>query len=378
MAEKKAQHLVPACYLEAFIAKDISDLKKKNPNFEAGVYVSNNSLTSGWKMRGIHHKTFVKSYFYNVKSDDPNNPYVENFLCSIESQYKKNLNKIFERKITKEVLSFISYFMTLQMVRVPKFINHHQAAWDQIADHLIKMTGDIAFSELFEDLVKKTIPNIGVRESFYLNAHIIYNHTQLPFLTSDHPVIQKMVNVLDLKKVLPQLLVDVAKSQSYEVPFFFYPLSPWTAYISCELIKSSEIIEFNQDNLAHIFYLNYCSIMNAERHIYSSINQPTIDEEKMSKYIADIKLEKTTVIKIYTKTDRVISTGEIIENNYEEISLKLNNLHELLKLKREEFVSLVEVFYNNESIRRMIDCSIKDIDLPNKVVKVESNFRLGL
>lgn len=90
MAKKKGQHLVPACYLSSFVA-NASQLKINNPRFQPGVYVNSNLLNEGWKMKGINHDDFKKSYFYTLPEDEPNNPSIENFLCSIEQCYRKNI-----------------------------------------------------------------------------------------------------------------------------------------------------------------------------------------------------------------------------------------------------------------------------------------------
>lgn len=153
MAEKKGQHLVPACYLSSFVA-DISEIVKHNPKLEAGVYVNSNTLDSGWKMRGVNHKVFKKSYYYNLAEDDPNEPYIENFLSGVERLYKKNLQKVISRDFDNEVMSFLSYFTTLQYIRVDKFITSMQKSWDKVAEWSDEFSGGNEYTLLLADIVK--------------------------------------------------------------------------------------------------------------------------------------------------------------------------------------------------------------------------------
>lgn len=47
-------------------------------------------------------------------------------MSSVESKYLKNLKKVEAREIDNMLMSFLSYFMTLQLIRVDKFITENQ------------------------------------------------------------------------------------------------------------------------------------------------------------------------------------------------------------------------------------------------------------
>lgn len=373
MAEKKNQHLVPVCYLSSFIAEK-SGLQSQNLEFEAGVYVNSKTLDSGWKMKGVKNKVFTKSYYYNLPEDDPNNPYIENYLASVESKYLKNLKKVEKREIDNKVLSFLSYFTMLQLIRVEKFIKETQDVWDQIAQWGNKVSGDNQLEEMLQNIVKKQIPVSDLGDIPHSNAYIIYNNTKFPFISSDNPVIRKRVNKEDLSMIIPNSLIDQKVKNSHESMLFLFPLTPSIAYISCDLLRSDKIIEFCDNNLVNIFYLNYWSILNAYNNVYSSIQEPIKGEAKLSHHL---KMAKHGVyIKVYTENDRVILNGELVPSDENTLSITCETDNEFSKLQLGAKVSLVEVIENGCSIRGMRHCSVQGLDLNTGLIVIESDFKL--
>ncbi|MFB2683240.1 DUF4238 domain-containing protein [Shewanella mangrovisoli] len=372
MADKKDQHLVPACYLSSFVA-DISDAAKHNPRLEAGVYVNSNTLDSGWKMRGINHKTFKKSYYYNLPEDNPNEPYIENFLSGIERLYRKNLQKVINRELDNEAMSFLSYFTSIQYIRVDKFITSMQNSWDQIAKWCDEVSGGNQYTSTLANVVKKQIPTIDLGGIIHSNACIIYNNTRFPFVTSDTPVVRKNVNVPDLKWVIPQAKLDHSVSDSHESSFFFFPLTPYIAYVSCDLIQTGSILEFNDDELTHIFYLNYYSISNAHKHVYSSVREPIKGEVELSKYLKN--KPNGQLIKIYTDQHRLSIKGLVVSSDGNSLSFLCESSNELSKLKLGEKVSLAEIYDSGSNIIGMRHCSVQKLDVDGGLVVLESDFK---
>lgn len=369
MAEKKNQHLVPVCYLSPFIAEK-SGSQSQNPEFEAGVYVNSKMLDSGWKMKGVKNKVFTKSYYYNLPEDDPNNPYIENYLASVESKYLKNLKKVDEREIDNKVLSFLSYFMMLQLIRVEKFIKETQGVWDQIAKWDNEFSDDNQLESRLENIVKKQIPVSDFGDISHSNAYIIYNNTKFPFISSDNPVIRKKVNKDDLSMVIPNSFIDQKVQNSQESIFFFFPLTPWIAYISCDLIQADKIIEFDDNNLKNIFYLNYWSILNADNSVYSSIKEPIKGEAELSHIL---KIAKHGVyIRVYTENHRLILSGTSVLSDESSVSITCEISDDLLKLELGERVSFIEVIENGCSIIGMRHCFVKDLDINSGSIVIKS------
>ena len=375
MAEKKGQHLVPVCYLSSFVT-NVSEAEKHNPKLEAGIYVNSNTLDAGWKMRGVNHKTFKKSYYYNLPEDNPNEPYVENFLSGVERLYRKNLQKVVNREFDSEVISFLSYFATLQYIRVDKFITSMQNSWDQIAKWSDGFTGDNQYAAMLTNIVKKQIPTADLGGIINSNAYIIYNSTKFPFVTSDSPVVRKNVNVPDLKLVMPQVNLDHSMPDSHESSFFFFPLTPSIAYVSCDLIKAESTLEFNDSELMNVFYLNYYSILNAHEHVYSSVIEPIKGEVELSKYLKNRGIGQ--FIKIYTGSHRLSIKGQVLSSNANSLSFMCDPSNQLIKLKLGEKVSLAEVYDSGSSIIGMRHCSVQKIEVDCGLVVLESDFKLRI
>ncbi|AMG12225.2 TPA: DUF4238 domain-containing protein [Vibrio vulnificus] len=376
MAQKTDQHLVPACYLRSFLA-DISDLQKSNPKMKSGVFVSSKTLDSGWKMRGVNHTTFTANKYYNLPEDDENEPMIENFLSTVESSYRKYLTKVENRELTNDVMSFLSYFVMLQHIRVDRFISSMQGTWDDIAKYCDEITGENNYKKLLADVVKRQIPTIDLGDIAHQNARVIYNHTKFKFVTSDNPVIRKDVNKNDLSCIFPKELIRRDVPESYESVLFFFPLTPSIAYISCDLIISENLVYFSDYHLREIFYLNYYSILNADEKVYSSIAEPMKGEAELSKHLKGLK-SKGQYIKVYTELYRLKLHGELIETDRKILWFKCDHTNELSKLTKGEKVSLVEVISDGKSIVGKRYCSIMEIDSVSGLIAFKSDFKLRI
>ncbi|TXX49928.1 DUF4238 domain-containing protein [Vibrio cholerae] len=376
MAQKTDQHLVPACYLRSFLA-DISDLQKNNPKMKSGVFVSSKTLDSGWKMRGVNHNIFTVNKFYNLPEDDENEPIIENFLSTVESLYRKYLTKVENRELTNEVMSFLSYFVTLQHIRVVRFIRSMQGTWDDIAKYCDDITGENDYKKLLADVVKRQIPTIDLGGIAHPNSRIVYNHTKFKFVTSDNPVIRKDVNKNDLSRILPKEIIRSDVPESYESVLFCFPLTPSIAYISCDLIISENEINFYDRHLENIFYLNYYSILNADEKVYSSIAEPMKGEVELSRHLKELK-SKGQYIKVYTELYRLRIDGELIESDGNILRFKCYHTNELPKLATGDKVSLVEVINDGKSIVGKRYCSIMEVDNVSGLVSFKSDLKLRI
>lgn len=288
----------------------------------------------------------------------------------------KKHKKLQNEEIDNQLISFISYFMTIQYIRAEKFIDNVQASWDEVGKCYNEFSGDNRYPNLFDNFVKKQIPIVDLGYIPHPHAHIIYNKTNLPFITSDNPVIRRNVNKVDLQIVMPKEYIADNVSESHECVLFFFPLTPSIAYVSCELLICDQRLYFDDHQLGNIFYINYWSIINSHKRVYSSIIEPIKGEEKLS-YILQQK-EQTTYIKIYTVDHRIMTKGKFQHTNNNSILFVCENKQELLKLDIGMKISLVEVIKNNFSIRGMRDCFVKNLDIMSGSVEIESHFKLDI
>lgn len=374
MSEKKNQHLVPACYLRNFEA-DVSEILKVNPKFCGGIYINNNKLTEKWNLRSVSHKSLTKSYFYNLPEDDPKRPLIENYLSIVESDYAKYIKQIIDEKVNNENLSFMSYFVTLQFMRVEAFIDRFQGTVDKVAGWMDMYEGNNNYKICLKDISKRQLVKQDLGHVIHPHAVIIYNKTNFPFITSDNPVVRRQINIADALQIIPRQYLSENANESVESACFFLPLSPKIAYISCELIKSSGNLLYSERDLENIFYLNYFSIVNAYEKVFSPIIEPMKCEVDLVKILAT---KNQTIVKIFTESKRVISSGTIEDDTTFKISLRINDIQKTQFIEVGEQVKLVEVIENGQSIRGMRECKVSAIDCEKGLVTIESNIQLGI
>ena len=374
MPEKKNQHLVPACYLQRFEA-DVSEIQKSNPNYSSGIYINDSKLTSGWKLRSVRHNTFTRPYFYNLPEDDPREPLVENFLSVIEGNYKKYSDEIIAGNINNENMSFISYFVTLQFMRVEAFLESFQGSLDKVAEWMDHFEGGDNNKEAVKDIAKRQLPEMDLGNFLHPHSTIIYNKTNFPFVTSDNPVLRRQVNISDVREIVPSRYLHNENNESKEFPLFFMPLSPAVAYISCEMINFRGNLIYSDDDLLNIFYINYGSVVNSYKKVYSSVIEPIKGEESLSEYLSS---QSGTIVKIYTQSKRVICKATMKNSDNFSVSLELSDLDQVSLIKTNERISLVEVFEDGTSIRGMRDCKVSSVNYSDGLVTIESNIKLGI
>lgn len=373
MPEKKNQHLVPACYLKNFIA-DVSDEKKENPNFISGIYVNDRTLTAGWKLRSVRHKSLTKPYFYNLPEDDSKQPVIESYLSKVENVYPQVFDKIRKGNTSNEDISFMSYFVTLQLMRVEAFVEMFQGAWDRIAEWMDTFEGKDNYQTASKDVAKRLLVSTDLGHMIHPHATVIYNSTKFPFVTSDNPVVRRQVNITDASRVIPKRYLLEMEDESTEVAFFFFPLSPNIAYMSCEMLKGQENLHFSDTDLENIFYLNYFSIVNSYSKVFSSVREPIKGEGQLSKILSS---ESGPIIKIYTQYKRIVSVGSIQSDTDSVVTLKVEDLGCIKQIKEGEQVKLMEVLEDGVSIRGMRECKASSVNYTNGEVVIESNIKLN-
>ena len=374
MPEKKNQHLVPVCYLKYF-ETDVSAERKVNPKFCSGIYVNNSKLTGEWKLKSVRHKSLTKSYFYNLPEDDPKQPLIENYLSIVENDYSKYIKQIIEGAVSNENLSFMSYFVTIQFMRVEVFIDMFQGTWDKIAGCMDEFEGKNNYKTAFKDISKRQLGVLDLGHIIHPHSAIIYNETDFPFITSDNPVVRRQINIMDALKIIPRRYLPASDNESIECACFFLPLTPKIAYVSCEVIKHDGNLLYSESDLENIFYLNYFSIVNSFEKVFSPIIEPIKGEVKLAKHLA---ATNHTIVKIYTSSKRIICSG-IIENDTKfKVSLKLSDIQKTEFIKESEPVKLFEVIENGISVRVMRECKISSINHENGQITIESNMQFNI
>lgn len=260
-------------------------------------------------------------------------------------------------------------------MRVEAFIEPIQDSWRKVAEIMDSQNGEGKYQAIFKDITKKQLALTDVGDVLHPYSVIIYNKTSFPFITSDNPVVRRQINIVDALKIIPKKYLVEIEDESIEFACFFLPLSPSVAYISCELIKSCENLTYSYDELENVFYLNYCSIINSNEEVYSSVLDPMKSEDELSKHLSS---RGGTTVKIFTQSKRIVCKGVIESSTKSTVSLKLHDLEKIKLLKNKEQVKLMEVTRDGVSIRGMRNCKIVSINYDNGVVAFEPTIQLGM
>ncbi|PWS53975.1 hypothetical protein [Pseudoalteromonas sp. meg-B1] len=145
------------------------------------------------------------------------------------------------------------------------------------------------------------------------------------------------------------------------------------------MLDAKKSIVFNNADLENIFYLNYFSVLNSYRNVYSSVIKPIKGEALLSKLLS---AEPKSLVKIYTLSKRIISNGVILSDirtpvsakykTTSKVTLKIDDLSQLKLLTTDESIKLIEVLDNGISIRGMRNCRISRIDYNIGLIVIES------
>lgn len=372
VANKKNQHIVPRAYLKHFIDDSIS---KDREEFEAGVFVNSSDLDKPWKMRGLGHSLFTETRFYNLESDNPESPIIENYLAVIESHYAQAVKKLLDGEFSNEIFSILSLFVAVQFFRTKSSVKTYQKSWDKVSEWADMFEGGELNRTLYGEISLKRLlylANTKAITRLHKCAVIIINSTRIPFLTSDKPVIRSFYNREDITKFFYPQQLKTYIGEQLESPFYFMPLAPWLAYISHNAFES-EIKGVECENHNIIVQLNDLMLLNADEHIYSCINNPVASLHVVNNMSSN---SDYLMVKAFTKSSRVIFEAKDYRRDSGLLILDLFNVCDEL-IEGEQLVS-VEVFEHNFSnligVTGLRNCRIKTINRASKQIVFESNI----
>jgi len=359
MAKYKNQHLVPQVYLKNFIKKS----KNENSKYQKGIYVTDKEFSS-WKEKSTNHNVFTKSYFYTLDKEDENNPIIEKYLSTLESQYTKTLKSILNKNISKEDILFITYFTLIQLMRVEKHSKHFQNSMDEIS-LMVKNIQGIDIDEETKDISKKMLLNFGdIKEDniiYEQGVHLLENNSKLDFITSDSPVVRRMLHIDELQNIFNTIPLEYNDYLlNTELVLFFFPLTPKIALLATRFLKSEDnsIQYIDISSNIPILQLNLLSYKNAYKNIYSSTENPFGKELEL-----EIKKSNTNYIgfwcKIYTsknryyfeleKYERIKKPNKIIED----LKIYINKSYNLENIINDFDLRSLSIYENNREVTHM-------------------------
>ncbi|WP_133140249.1 DUF4238 domain-containing protein [Legionella genomosp. 1] len=221
----KNQHIVPRCYLKNFVSPKNNT---SNPHHKNGIFVNNKSLKEKWKEKGLDNPIFTHSYFYSLQVADENDRLVvEKYLSKIEHFYDQTLNNIKKGEITENDITIFKIFLYFQFIRAPSFMSMMQKSFSQVAKCVDDFSGNNDATEEVIDLSKKLIIGGISEDNVILNqASLIFsNNTGQAFLTSDNPVVRKIINWRQASNLIGKDFLISTYDNSIEKPLFYMPIS---------------------------------------------------------------------------------------------------------------------------------------------------------
>lgn len=307
MSEKKKQHLVPECYLRAFIDPEPPEGVLPS-EYEPAVWVSPKALNRPARRRAPGHKTFWKNRYYNLEGDDPSRPVIEDSLAAIEGKYASAL-RVLEAggEPTVHDALWISLFVATMSRRTEAAIDHWQSQIDAI-QHLYRQVdrGHNGNEQISDDywkgaheggkrMVLQAAEPLA-RALLSAGVSIVQNESDLPFFTSDEPVVYNFLHSDDLlDHSLPPgwLRSDVDTNRK---EFFCYcALSPRIAFVSSPLIERPRGSIYRQVTVPDFpVGINILTQLTANEVIVSSSPRPYLhyqDRVKRSLELAQAQLE---------------------------------------------------------------------------------------
>ncbi len=373
MANKKDQHIVPRCYLKQFVD---SSIEGDNSQFEAGVFVNSSALDGPWKMKGVNNGIFTKTRFYNLKSDDPDKPLVEDYLGKLESSYTSAITRLLNNEFSNEILSIFTLFAMIQFLRTERTLKAHQESWDRVASYADMFEGGERNRRLYGEISKKQLLHLAEPKTLnpiHEKSGIIINSTQIPFLTSDMPVVRKSYNLEDISDVFRPLQQSRYDNDHLESIFYFMPLTPWLAYISHNSF-GGEQKGFECPHEDVISKLNDMMLLNACEYIYSFMDNP------VTSLPAETELSSNTnsfLVKVFTQSRRITFESESYEHDPFLLTLDAVNCDFFDEFYEGQQIFLVEVFDLDFSsvigVACTRNCKVKAIDKLSKKVAFETN-----
>ncbi|HHN3503385.1 TPA: DUF4238 domain-containing protein [Legionella pneumophila] len=372
----KNQHIVPRCYLKNFVRKESNN--PENIHHKNGIFVSEKSLKGDWKEKGLDSGIFTSSYFYNLQTDDEQKKLiVEKYLSKVECLYDKSVTNIKTGKINESDIEIIKIFAYFQYIRSLSFQAMMQNAFDQNARWVDEFNGNDDATKEVIDISKKMITTGISEDNIIINQPclIFLNNTKQNFLTSDNPVVHKIINWRQTSDLIGEHFLTKSYDNSIEKPMFFMPITSTIAIVSSEFIERSAELD-KESGLIYVDRLNIQMCLNSEKYVYAENQEPLLDQKSyidvLDKYFS---MQESSVAKIITKDD-IYFIDDIYDLNREhfKITFKTRNNHFLNNIAEGTEIKLIEI-HTPKGNSGMRDAKIISYNNVNGEIIIEPYFK---
>lgn len=265
-------HTVPVCYLANFGVNGNQgrDSQVYYCNMQKGMY----GLTS------IEHIP-VENYFYNVEELGEHKQIIEKWFCEIEGELSTLLKHILNTininpenrnsdifNISKDNRGNLSAQMAMQITRTSEFRSGFSSIYEQLKEGLPFASIPGCNKSGFRRIHNLEILSCKM-SNFYANLfsdrHFLFlvNHTDVPFITSDNPVI-----TIDHRINKEEPTSAISKELTY-----YYPISPNIAIeVYDKNILKTDMLYYDVFDSKVIASYNGQILQNSTRFLISNTN----------------------------------------------------------------------------------------------------------
>jgi hypothetical protein len=327
MAEKKWQHYVPQVYLKLFTDTDPPSGWPTERPFEPVVWIAQPRALDSFR-RKAPVNILASNRLYNLRSDDPHRPWLEESFGRLETHYERVLGVLqVQQDLGDDLYGMLILFIAALSARTPGSIDHRQAIVDDLERiHRMVVSGDAPAEadadRLFTDsdeAGRRLIPEWAqaYAEVVGPTGFIIVNQSAMEFITSDRPVSHLFLHVDERPIASFPVSLRASVKPNVQAHFSLTPLTPQLAFVSSPLLKSGDFY-FKTTDLALIFSLNQLTRAMAKNWIIASGPRPYGDltEAVMAAERSNIAREQVDGLLIYTDESRYwISSTDVVHSN---------------------------------------------------------------
>lgn len=273
-------------YQRSFLDNERPSSLPPNVPFEPRVWLIPRSFRGPSRPKAPKN-AFHATRFYNLSTDDPRQPVVEDALSRLEDRFGAVIPKL---KLLQEpsLRNFIdlAYFIGSLQMRTPAQVDHWQRQYDEIAAvhravERARTGSEVISDGLFGIQSDMSRRHLLERAEAYARViapggWLIANSSPLPFLSSDQPAVHTFLHRDQLEATgFPATVLHPEAMPSHRAFFCYCPLTPALAFVSSPLLDPpSDTTYFTTSSPQLVVGLNEIVRSHAHEYLISHREDP--------------------------------------------------------------------------------------------------------
>jgi Protein of unknown function (DUF4238) len=335
MAPKSRQHILPVSYQKAFCDATPPEGHRPDTPFEPGVWIIDKDL-NGAPYRKAPNNVLVERRFYTLRTDNPAEPVIEEWLSTTETKYARVLRKLLSAaELSPDEWRDLLMFVGVLHARTQSQVSLWQRQFGELEGLTRMVERAHTDREDFSDAQFVDWDEIGKRsirdraESFAKimsqgAVYIVENRTKIPFITSDTPTALGHVFPDELRSWhVPELLLRKDVDRSTQGFVCCCAISPTHAiFASHALGVPGELRWHPTSNGALIASLVWFLIRSADSVLLAHKPKPfpevVVEAFRQSLERANAKDEIKTYVRLISPKGRVTIEASDVREELEE------------------------------------------------------------